>query len=205
MAAAQSAKFSFLTSHGGPGSRKDHNHAAVTQAAPARVRSLPQLGIPAGFSGPLGNKLGLMAYTNLRAPYNARLDVPMHESNPRAKKMYVAKVEELWMSSERIRPETMTPAGVLKERPRGKKMVEENTNSMSHVGSLIRSSEHGDRSGGMLKQADSQIYQGSAGLNAKAERTPIYGHTPPVCLRTFGEDGPTAWDSQVRIARYSDV
>eukprot|EP00931_Biecheleriopsis_adriatica_P110196 TRINITY_DN84462_c0_g1_i1.p1 TRINITY_DN84462_c0_g1~~TRINITY_DN84462_c0_g1_i1.p1 ORF type:complete len:224 (+),score=18.38 TRINITY_DN84462_c0_g1_i1:73-672(+) len=196
MAHAHDTKFSFLASHGGPGSRKEHNYVGQHQTAPLRTASLPSMGIPAGFSAPLGNKLSLEAYANLRGPFHARRDVAVHPPNPRARdrQIHQVKSEDLWLMPERIRPETLPPAGQMMERPRGKRMVGENTNVLSHVDSLIWNCDI-DRSNVVGRPQESQIYHGAAGLNAKAERTPVYGHLPPVTLRTFGEEGPTRIDS----------
>lgn len=146
------------------------------------------MNIPAGHSHKLGNHLGLQAYANLRGPFVARRDVPIHPKNPRCteREIYKAKVEEVWIMPERIRPETLPPAGQIKERRQGKRLIGENTNTLSHVDTLIWDTDI-DGSDGILRQTDSVIYKGAAGLNAKAERTPIYGHLPPTCSRTFGE------------------
>mmetsp|Transcript_32443 Transcript_32443/g.55439 ORF Transcript_32443/g.55439 Transcript_32443/m.55439 type:complete len:84 (-) Transcript_32443:49-300(-) len=65
---------------------------------------------------------------------------------------------------------------------------------MSHTDTLIWGTDM-DGSDGVLKQGNSVIYSQSAGLNAKAERTPIYGVQPPTCLRTFGPDGSSqSWE-----------
>jgi len=149
------------------------------------------MNISAGFSMKLGNQLGFNAYANLRGPFVARRDIPILPKNPRAteREIYKARVEEVWVMPERLRPETLPPAGQQKERRQGKRLVSENTNTLSHVDTLIWGSDI-DKSDGPLKQCDSEIYRGAAGLNAKAERTPIYGYIPPVCYRTFGPEGP---------------
>eukprot|EP00933_Yihiella_yeosuensis_P066217 TRINITY_DN70382_c0_g1_i1.p1 TRINITY_DN70382_c0_g1~~TRINITY_DN70382_c0_g1_i1.p1 ORF type:complete len:195 (+),score=30.38 TRINITY_DN70382_c0_g1_i1:98-682(+) len=193
MAAGQDTKFSFLNSMGGPGSRKLHDQPATSNLTIARTRSLPQMGIAAGFSVPLGNKLGLNAYANLRAPHQARLDVPIHPRSAKAAQTRAIKSEELWFAEERIRPETLQPAGKFVLRPSGKRMIAENTNTMSHTDSLIWNLDL-DQNDGLLRQIDSPIYKGAAGLNAKAERTPVYGHLPPTTMRTFGEGPPTDWN-----------
>eukprot|EP00930_Biecheleria_cincta_P062564 TRINITY_DN48016_c0_g1_i1.p1 TRINITY_DN48016_c0_g1~~TRINITY_DN48016_c0_g1_i1.p1 ORF type:complete len:200 (-),score=25.45 TRINITY_DN48016_c0_g1_i1:6-605(-) len=194
MAASQATKFSFLSSHGGPGCRKEHHYQGTHEMVPARSASLPQMNIPAGFSASLGNRLGLSAYTNLRGPHNARRDVPIYPPNPKAqnKTIHQPKVDELWLTPERIRPESLPPAGQMRARISAKKMVSENTNNLSHVDTLIWNCDS-DRSD-ILRQGNSSLYSGAAGLNQKAERTPVYGHLPPVTMRTFGPDGPQPWD-----------
>lgn len=189
MAMAHEGKFSFHGQHTGPGNRKGHNHTVSSHFAPPRTQSLPQLGIPAGFSHTLGNRLPLEAYTTLRGPFHARLNAPMPENGGRYKNApppRVAKQEE-WIAPERMRPETLPPAGRMKARIQGKRLVPENTNTLSHVDTLIWGVDY-DGSDGLLRQVDSAIYTGSAGVNAKAERTPIYGHLPPTCDRTFGPE-----------------
>jgi len=154
------------------------------------------MNIPAGFSTTLGNRLGLNAYANLRGPHNARRDVPIYPPNPKAqnKTIYQAKVVDGWQMAERIRPETLPPAGGTKLKVSAKKMVAENTNNLSHVDTLIWNCDIDGSDVGVLRQASSPMYTGAAGLNAKAERTPIYGHLPPVTMRTFGAEGPQPWD-----------
>lgn len=192
MASASSSKFSFLNTYTGPGGRQGHSLPA--QQAPARTYSLPQLGIPAGYSQKLGNTLGLKAYANLRGPFNARLDVAIIEKDPN--RVPVARreirVEDGWTCGdrERIRPETLPPAGSMKIRPHGKKMVPSTITNLAdtviwgHVtnGSDSMASSHGP---------EMPIYQGAAGLWAEAaNRHPL----PPLCMRTFGEEGPRPWD-----------
>ena len=147
------------------------------------------MNIPAGHSAVLGNQLGLQAYANLRGPFVARRDVPILPKNPRAieREIYKGKVEEVWIMPEKLRPETLPPAGQMKERRQGKRQVGENTNTLSHVDTLIWDTDI-DGSDGILQQKNSVIYKGAAGLNAKAERTPIYGNLPPTCSRTFGHE-----------------
>jgi len=191
MAAAHDTKFSFLSAHGPPGSRKQLNYTQESGTAPIRARSLPQLGIPAGYSPALGNRLGLEAYANLRGPFAARLDAPLFGPNggrhPNVKPPRKIRAEE-WSMPERVRPENLPPAGMMKKRITGRRLVPENSNTLSHVDTLIWGRDV-DGSDGLLKQADAQIYSGAAGLNAKAERTPAYGVCPPTCVRTFGPEG----------------
>mmetsp|Transcript_4921 Transcript_4921/g.14364 ORF Transcript_4921/g.14364 Transcript_4921/m.14364 type:complete len:213 (+) Transcript_4921:87-725(+) len=193
MSAALDTKFSFLNAYGGPGGRRQHNFYAEAQGAPPRTRSLPQLGAPAGLSAKLGNGLSLESYATLRGPFQARLDAPLYGPNGGRHKDVAPqrqrKVEE-WVMPERVRPESLPPAGVIKKRVTGKRLIGENTNVLSHVDTLIWGVDV-DGSDGVLQQAGSSIYHNSAGLNAKAERTPIYGTLPPKCVRTFGPDGST--------------
>ncbi|CAK9086708.1 unnamed protein product [Durusdinium trenchii] len=189
MAGPLDTRHSFLNSHGGPGARKRHDFQGTHPVAPLRSSSMPSMNLPAGHSKKLGNNLSFQAYANLRAPFVARRDVPILPKNPRAveREAYKARVEEVWVMPEKLRPESLPPAGQFKERRTGKRLVAENTNTLSHVDTLIWDSDI-DGSDGILNQASSVIYKGAAGLNAKAERTPIYGHLPPKCYRTFGHE-----------------
>ncbi|CAE7220783.1 unnamed protein product [Symbiodinium pilosum] len=152
----------------------------------------------------LGNQLGFNAYANLRGPFVARRDIPILPKNPRAaeREIYKARVEapckQTWLNVDivdnyfvdfRKQDWRALPLMLQEERRTGKRMVSENTNTLSHVDTLIWGSDI-DKSDGLLKQCDSEIYRGAAGLNAKAERTPIYGYIPPVAYRTFGPEGP---------------
>lgn len=149
------------------------------------------MGIPAGYSPALGNRLGLEAYGNLRGAFNARRDVavfgPDGGRHPNVPPPRQIRAEE-WCAPERVKPEGMPPAGKNVRRICGKRLVAENTNTLSHVDTLVWGIDV-DGSDGTLKQGTSTIYSGSAGLNAKAERTPIYGVLPPKCVRTFGGEG----------------
>mmetsp|Transcript_78389 Transcript_78389/g.217720 ORF Transcript_78389/g.217720 Transcript_78389/m.217720 type:complete len:213 (+) Transcript_78389:90-728(+) len=196
MSLATDGRFSFAASHGGPGTRHGHNVTYEPKCAPPRARSLPGLGIPAGYSPSLGNGLGLHHYSDLRNAYEARLDIPPPMSPPR-KPDVSATTRFLDVASQvpsRLRPETMPAAGMKLDRIRGKRLVPENTNTLSHVDTLLFGRDV-DGSDGVLKQTSSSIYKGAAGLNQKAERTPIYGDLPPHCARTFGPSGTTTWDN----------
>eukprot|EP00434_Breviolum_minutum_P041478 symbB.v1.2.036895.t1/scaffold5317.1/size28455/1 len=118
MAGSLDTRYSFLNSHGGPGSRKQHDLQGRHPFAPLRCASLPTMNIPAGHSAVLGNQLGLQAYANLRGPFVARRDVPILPKNPRAieREIYKGKVEEVWIMPEKLRPETLPPAGQMKVR-----------------------------------------------------------------------------------------
>lgn len=188
MAASHDTKFSFLGSHGGPGARRGHDYLAPEQHAPTRTQSLPQLGVPAGYSASLGNRLSHAAYANLRGAYHARLDVPHFENGGRRADLPPPREQksEDWVAPERVRPETLPPAGGGVVRKRGKRLVGQNTNYISHVDTLIWGRDY-DGSDGLLRQQDAPMYVGSAGVTAKAERIPIYGELPPTCVRTFGD------------------
>jgi len=202
MAMVHDSKFSFHGQHTGPGQRKGHNHFVQSQIAIPRTQSLPQLGIPAGHSQTLGNRLPIEHYASLRGPFHARLNAPFPENGGRREDNPVPRerAAEEWTQPERIRPETLPPAGRMKHRIQGKRLVQDNTNTLSHVDTLIWGADY-DGSDGLLKQVDSPLYYGSAGVNAKAERTPIFGHLPPTCRRTFGEEvcddtSDKAWESK---------
>jgi len=163
--------------------------------------SLPGLGIPAGHSPLLGNRLGLAAYANLSGRYVARFDVPppcpaVRHHAPE----HVARLGESWAAPSRLKPETLPPAGGLVERLRGKQIICDNTNYLSTVDTLIFGRDV-DGSNGARGMAGTDTYVGRAGQNPRVEREPSWGLTPPVCRRTFGED-PTADDwNQVQYQR----
>lgn len=155
------------------------------------------MGIPAGYSAVLGNRLGLRSYTDLNSIYNARLDCKAPCPAPRKKPTdRERRVEETWQAPERLRPESLGPAGVLQPRIRGKRLVLDNMNYMSNVDTLLFGRDV-DGSNGCRSMAHAPVYAGAAGLNAKFDRTPAWGELPPVCKRTFGETAhdPTLGDS----------
>jgi len=206
MASHIDTKFSFLNGHHGPGARKGHHmmvsqplersrsDPAISRTPVHRGQSLAGRGIPAGYSAVLGNRLGLAAYANLNGSYVARLDVPPPCRAPRKMPQERRnKMEETFLAPERMKPETMKPAGGLVERIKGKRMVEDNTNYLSNVDTLIFGRDV-DGSMGCRASAHTDTYRGSAGVNAKVEREPAWGTEPPVCLRTFGADGENGWD-----------
>mmetsp|Transcript_43263 Transcript_43263/g.128161 ORF Transcript_43263/g.128161 Transcript_43263/m.128161 type:complete len:216 (+) Transcript_43263:111-758(+) len=191
MSHASDTRHSFLCSHGGSGARKAHDHVQESRFAQARTMSLPQLGVPAGHSRSIGNRLSLEKYRSLRGPFVANTDWPHHErggrynQNPPVDR--AARCDE-WVAPMRVCPASLPPAGGMHERPKGKRRIGENTNVLSHTDTLIWGIDV-DGSDGVLNQAGSVLYKGSAGVNERAERTPIYGHLPPTCLRTFGPEG----------------
>lgn len=211
MSGCHDSKLSFLCSHGGPGSRKGHDYVAASTYAPSpsRSQSLPQLGVPAGYSHSLGNRLGVQAYANLRRPHGVRMDLKALEGGGAWKPKPPPTegiVEEIQHGEVLVRldPTSLPPAGRNITRKRGKRLVGDNTNVLSHVDSLIwgRDMDGSDGPVGVLSQVGSATYKGSAGVNAAAERTPIYGHLPPTCMRTFGEGGPTADWSDPNAPKY---
>jgi len=206
MAGSMDTKFSFLNAHSGPGARKGHHlsppqplersvsDTSLSRGPVQRGQSIPGMGIPAGYSAILGNRLGLAAYANLNGRYVARLDVPppcrAPRQMPRERKI---KMEDTFLAPARMKPETMAPAGGIVERLRGKRLVEDNTNYLSNVDTLVFGRDV-DGSMGCRKSAHTDTYIGSAGVNAKVEREPAWGTEPPVCRRTFGADGENGWD-----------
>eukprot|EP00929_Paragymnodinium_shiwhaense_P118405 TRINITY_DN90326_c0_g1_i1.p1 TRINITY_DN90326_c0_g1~~TRINITY_DN90326_c0_g1_i1.p1 ORF type:complete len:212 (-),score=13.80 TRINITY_DN90326_c0_g1_i1:138-773(-) len=195
MAMAIASRQSAVASHGGPGSRKGHDFEYQSQTAPLRSSSLPGLGVPAGYSASLGNRLGLAAYTNLRGRFHARLGVPEHCPAPRKPTTaHQIRMDTSWFAPQRLDPATLPAAGVLKEFPRGKRMLPDNMNTMSHVDTLLFGIDT-DGSDGLLPKAEKDMFAGRAGLNAALDRTPVYGHSPPHCVRTFGETGTTGWEN----------
>mmetsp|Transcript_31951 Transcript_31951/g.74824 ORF Transcript_31951/g.74824 Transcript_31951/m.74824 type:complete len:181 (+) Transcript_31951:149-691(+) len=179
MSAVLTAKHSFLASHGGPGARKGHHLMGEPRFAPTRATSLPGLGVPAGYSELLGNKLGLATYMDLPAQYQARQDVPPHSPAPRQKALETQKfrLSQEFFVPERLKPERFPPAGDKKVKFRGKKMVPDNINNLSHVGTIFMN----DSPPVYARQGDKELYRGSAGVNAYAERTPVHGELPPMC------------------------
>jgi len=207
MAGHIDTKFSFLNAHCGPGARRGHQVMVPTplersRSSPSmgngtiRGLSLPGHGIPAGYSHILGNRLGLAAYANLNGRYVAKMDVPAPCPAPRPHpKDRARQVEERWLAPERMKPETMPPAGGKVERLRGKRLIEDNTNYLSNSDTLIFGRDI-DGSFGCRYMAHSITYAGSAGQNAKVERDPAWGVEPPVCKRTFGEtDADNNWNA----------
>lgn len=140
--------------------------------------------------------MGMKQYTELRGHQHARLNppVPVKAWGKPAPVMQIGAEELNFTMKERLRPELLPPAGVKKDIRRGKRLIAENTNTLSHVDSLIWACDV-DGSDGAIEQSQSAIYRSAAGLNAKAERTPIYGDLPPHCVRTFGPDGTTTWEN----------
>mmetsp|Transcript_88850 Transcript_88850/g.176681 ORF Transcript_88850/g.176681 Transcript_88850/m.176681 type:complete len:198 (+) Transcript_88850:77-670(+) len=191
MSLAHDSKFSFLASRNKRGTGRESAEGSV--ALPPRSQSLPELGVPAGFSNNLGNRLGLEGYANLRGPYNARRDL-QHFPNggryrdPPARSRALDLEESLF--KEKLRPEAVPPAGNKIERKEGKRRISANTNYISHADTLIWGADF-DGSDGLLRLTTSPVFAGRAGVNTRAEREPLYGHLPPVCRRTFGPDGPT--------------
>merc|ERR1711879_809718 len=91
----------------------------------------------------------------------------------------VIKAEE-WALPERIRPQDLAPAGQFKFHKMSKRMVPQNTNSLAHADTVIFGRSLEPRDGdGCLHQMEVPMYQGRAGVNAKGERIPVYGHLPP--------------------------
>lgn len=222
MSAIIDAKFSFLNGHHGPGARKGHHVVVptplerarsepslgdgtlgglISPIGAARGKSLPGMGIPAGFSPILGNRLGHAAYANLSGRYVARMDVPPPCRAPRPPPPNRAEqVEQTWQAPQRLKPETLPPAGGMNPRIRGKAMIADNTNNLSTVDTLIFGRDV-DGSNGCRSMADTYTYSGCAGLNPKVERDPAWGQVPPVCKRTFGEDpNDDSWN-QVQYTR----
>lgn len=156
---------------------------------PLRAQSLPGMNIPAGYSQTLGNRLGLAAYANLNSKYSGRFDVPPPCKAPRQRAPdHAMRVEQRWDGSkERLKPETLPPAGGLVQRVRGKRMVDDNTNYLSNADTLIWGRDV-DGSEGVRSMGNTRTYQGSAGLNPKVDREPAWGVEPPTCHRTFGEN-----------------
>jgi len=161
------------------------------------------MNIPAGFSPLLGNRLGLTAYATLNGRFVDRLDVSAPCPAPRPNHPDRARrLEEFMMAPERVKPETLPPAGGLVARVRGKKIIEDNTNYLSNVDTLIFGRDV-DGSMGARCMAKTVTYAGRAGLDPKIERDPAWGQVPPVCKRTFGEDPyQQEWDAGTDYARH---
>eukprot|EP00928_Gymnodinium_smaydae_P062762 TRINITY_DN46551_c0_g1_i1.p1 TRINITY_DN46551_c0_g1~~TRINITY_DN46551_c0_g1_i1.p1 ORF type:complete len:215 (-),score=24.86 TRINITY_DN46551_c0_g1_i1:169-813(-) len=194
MSSCIAGRHHFMASHGGPGARKGHSFTHEDTFAPQRVRSLPSLGIPAGYSNNLGNRLGLQHYADLQATYHAKLGAHPHAPAPRAQQVRTLRSEMVWEAPERLKPELLPPAGGIKPIMRGKRLVPENVNTLSNVDTLIWARDI-DGSDGYLPQANKDMYKNAAGADPRHERTPVYGHSPPHCVRTFGEHGSTTWEN----------
>jgi len=199
MSSAGATRMSYLSSHRGPGGRHQHDFVATSRFPPPRSQSLPHLGNPAGFAPALGNGTPQL-YGSLKPPFEVRLGTTLHPNGTNWRDPSAVRTRRLeeWVQPERLRPEVLPPAGKQKLRPRGKRMVGGNTNNQSHVDTLIWGCnvDGSPDDGGMLRQSEVPMYMGAAGVNAKADSTPIYGHLPPSCLRTFGPEGPGELDTQ---------
>lgn len=182
----------------------ERSPTTVLQQSPIgtmRGASMHGMGIPAGHSHLLGNRLGLAAYANLSGRYVARLDVPPPCRAPRPNPPdRQRRIEETWLAPERLKPETLPPAGGIVERIRGKQMVQDNTNNLSNVDTLIFGRDV-DGSMGCRSMGHSVTYAGRAGLDMRFENTPAWGEVPPVCRRTFGEDPHADGWEQVSYSR----
>merc|ERR1740121_1046361 len=150
----------------------------------------------------LGNRLEVDSYRALRGLFQARLDAPMHDNGGafREKVHRQPRMECVGggIDDERLRPDQLPAAGTKKHRKTGKRLVGENTNTLSHTDTLIWGRDI-DGSDGILKQGDTALYRGAAGLNPKAENTPIFGDLPPSCARTFGVPGEQSSTSYRRL------
>ncbi|CAK0819251.1 unnamed protein product [Prorocentrum cordatum] len=189
MAADTLSRLSFVNSHRGPGGRHQHDFSASSRFPPPRTQSLPHLASPAGFAPTLGNG-SRQLYASLKVPYEAHLSATLHPNgtNWREPSAPRGRAAEEWVQPGRLRPETLGPAGRQQPQQRGKRIVRDNTNTLSHIGPLLYGLRD-SRSDGLLRQSEVPMYEGSAGVNAKAERIPIYGPLPPDCVvGTFGPD-----------------
>lgn len=164
-------------------------HPCATMMGTMRGQSLPGMNVPAGFSPILGNRLGLAAYANLSGRYQARLDVKPPCPAPRTPKsnqMAKLAVDETWFPpKERMKPETLPPAGGLVERLRGKRMLPGNTAAHSNADTVI----FGRDLDGSMSVPDLPPEEGCAGRNMAKERMPAWGLLPPTAKRTFGDEG----------------
>merc|ERR1719336_1982662 len=111
------------------------------------------------------------AYSNLRGPFQARLDAPVYDRGGAFKDVVWRKPRMEMVGGgfeqERLRPELLPPAGGKHTRIKGKRLVAENTNTLSHTDTLIWGRDL-DGSDGVLRQGDTRLYAGAAGLNPKA-------------------------------------
>jgi hypothetical protein len=157
-----------------------------------RGQSLPGMSIPAGFSPILGNRLGLAAYANLSGRYQAGVLAKPPCKAPRTPKAKQIAVDDLWFpEKERLKPETLPPAGGLVERLRGKRLVPGNTGSMSNADTVI----WGRDLDGSMNVPEVAPEPGCAGRNMAKERMPAWGLLPPTAKRTFGGDDDGDWDA----------
>lgn len=87
---------------------------------------------------------------------------------------------------ERLKPETMSPAGNPVTKIKGKKLVLSNTNMMSDVDTLIWGRDVDGSMGECAHPSQDPMYSGAAGIFSNPEYLAAWGELPPVCVRTFG-------------------
>lgn len=150
MSLTHESKFSYQSRHSGPGGRL--GISGGPQAAPLaahRATSLPSLGVPAGFSKSLGNKMGLQAYANLGGSHSAKPRPPTRPELKKALLRDAAKYEmaqgataiqperEEWTAEERLNPADFGPAGGLVRRKASIRMVPGYSKNQSTVDVVV--------------------------------------------------------------------
>lgn len=146
MSLAHDSKFSYVSRHGGPGSRLHLSHDPLAQAERGmhRPASLPDLGqgVPAGHSKSLGNRLSLQAYANLGGSWSAK---PRATNRPPMgatgkfgmdASTYEPPTADTWQAQERLDPAQFGPAGGQKTRKSSIRMVPgcaKNSSTVDHV------------------------------------------------------------------------
>lgn len=211
------SKFSFLQRYDGPGGRSEprcyigpgrkqprvRTPDAGTAFMMSKTRSLPliQHGVPAGFSGNLGNRLPAETYANLSCIYDAERTRGSRQRKENLLGETRRKVPEHisrvgWEQPEEELPHiARRPAGDVPIRKVGKRMIEENANMMSNCDTCIWGRDL-DGSAGQHQLSNTDVYASSAGHVPRGERNPPYGVAPPVCKRTFGPEPPhEIWES----------
>lgn len=188
MAHAHDSKFSFLASHRRSGRRHEVIRDTRSASLPTRTHSFPELGIPAGFSQDLGNRLAMRAYASLGARWEpAKLSVS-EPIEPLAKTIKLPKQsEERGMTTEKLRPELLPPAGRKLNRPSGLRIVQGSAGKSTNADLLLWGKDF-DGTSGIQAVSTQPMFSGAAGARARADRIPPWGEVPPDCYRTFGSE-----------------
>jgi len=203
---AQDSKFSFLSRFDGPGGRSEPRmyigpgrrepRARTPDAGTAfmmrQTRSLPLLGVPAGFSDNLGNRLPAEKYCNLSCVYDAdrsRGCLRSVKSDEERKRVPCHKSRRGWEPEDPPAPVARRPAGDVVIRKVGKRIIEDNANTKSNCDTVIWGRDL-DGSAGLQTLTDKPLYESTSGHIPNIEKNPPYGVLPPVCKRTFGPEPP---------------
>ncbi|CAK0819253.1 unnamed protein product [Prorocentrum cordatum] len=178
MAADTLSRLSFVNSHRGPGGRHQHDFSASSRFPPPRTQSLPHLASPAGFAPTLGNG-SRQLYASLKVPYEAHLSATLHPNgtNWREPSAPRGRAAEEWVQPGRLRPETLGPAGRQQPQQRGKRIVRDNTNTLSHIGPLLYGLRD-SRSDGLLRQSEAPRRRRPKTTRDASGEPPLLGPSP---------------------------
>lgn len=175
MSLTHESKFSYQSRHSGPGGRL--GISGGPQAAPHvahRATSLPSLGVPAGFSRTLGNKMGLQAYASLGGTHSAK---PRPPTRPELKKVLHSdayKYEsrdsapsiqggpEEWTADERLNPADFGPAGGLVRKKNAIKMVPGYSKNQSTVDVVVFGRDFYATSSGNTPRSEPEFHAASS-------------------------------------------